>query len=114
MNYTIDATGKKIGRIATDAAKILMNKNVPTFEKNKLPTNTVTIVNASKVSVTDKKLSTKIYPRYSGHPGGFKTPTMQQVVAKKGFAEIFRDAIVGMLPKNKLQKQMMKHLTITE
>lgn len=114
MNYTIDAKGKKIGRLATEVAAILMGKNTASFRKNIVTDAKVTIINAAQVDVTDKKLNEKRYPRYSGHPGGFVEPTMQQVVAKKGFAEIFRDAIVGMLPKNKLQKRMMKNLTITE
>jgi large subunit ribosomal protein L13 len=113
-NYTIDAKGKAIGRIATDVATKLMGKDLPTYEKNVAGDVKVTIVNASQVAVTEKKLEQKIYRAYSGYPGGLKTQTMQQVVEKKGFGEIFRDAVKGMLPNNKLRAIRMKNLTITE
>ena len=112
--FTIDAKGKKIGRVASQAAKILMGKATPGYAKNKVAEVKLTIENASKADVTAKKLDTKIYKAYSGYPGGLKEATMKQVVEKKGYGEIFRDAIVGMLPGNKLAPKMMKNLTINE
>ncbi|MDQ5969127.1 MAG: large subunit ribosomal protein, partial [Patescibacteria group bacterium] len=54
------------------------------------------------------------YSRYSGYPGGLRQPTMEQVIAKKGYSELFREAVSGMLPKNKLRAKMMKNLIVTE
>lgn len=112
MKYTLDAENKKIGRVATQAAVYLMGKNTPTFARNVIPEVTVEIVNTSKASFDEKKMSTKTYSRYSGYPGGLRQPTMEQVIAKKGHSELFREAVLGMLPKNKLRSKMMKNLII--
>ncbi|MCX6701969.1 MAG: 50S ribosomal protein L13 [Candidatus Zambryskibacteria bacterium] len=114
MKYTLDAENKKIGRIATQAAEYLMGKNLPTFKRNSIPEIIVEIKNVSKASIDEKKKSQKTYSRYSGYPGGLKQPTMEQIIAKKGYSEIFREAVSGMLPKNKLRTKMMKNLIIAE
>jgi len=112
--YTIDATDKKIGRISSEAAKILMGKNLTTYVANKVADTEVIITNVSKADISEKKKDEKIYARYSYHPGGLKLTPMKRVIEKKGYAEVFRMAVKGMLPKNKLQPKMMKHLIITE
>ena len=112
MKYTIDAQNKRIGRVATEAAVFLMGKNTPEFRRNSIPKVTVEIQNTSKALIDDKKKTQKTYSRYSGYPGGLRQPTMEQVIAKKGHSELFREAVKGMLPKNKLRAQMMKNLTI--
>jgi len=112
--YTIDAHGKMIGRIASEAATYLMGKNTPEFAKNKIPKVSVTIVNASKANILDKKKKETIYTHYTGYPGGLRKLSMEQVIAKKGYQEIFRKAIYGMLPTNKLRSKMIKNLTVTE
>ena len=112
--FTIDAEGKKLGRVATEVATILMGKNDPSFEKHTLSGNKVTIVNASKADISAKKLNEKEYGRYSGYPGGLKFDTMAKVIEKKGYAEVFRRAVFGMLPGNKLRQHIMKNLTVTE
>lgn len=114
MNYTIDATGKTIGRIATEAATLLMGKNTPDFQKNTVAPHKVLITNASKVRITAKKMKTVEHNRYSGYPGGFVSETIEEIVSHKGYAEIFKLAVYGMLPGNKLRPIMMKNLTITE
>ncbi|MEQ1500016.1 MAG: uL13 family ribosomal protein [Parcubacteria group bacterium] len=114
MKYTLDAESKKIGRIATQAAVYLMGKNLATFQRNNIPDVKVEIKNTSKASILEKDMAVKTYTRYTGHPGGLRQPTMEQVIAKKGYSEIFREAVLGMLPKNKLRAKMMKNLTITE
>lgn len=111
---TIDATGKAIGRVASETAQILRGKDTAAFERNIAPDVKVKIINASKVNTTEKKLGEKYYKSYSGFPGGQKKQTMKQVVAKKGYAELFRKAVHGMLPGNKLRPIMMKNLTIEE
>lgn len=112
MKYTIDAKGQKLGRLASKAATLLMGKAEANHAKNLIPEVKVEIINAGKVSVTEKKLTEKIYKNYSGYPGGLKSKNMKQVIEKLGHQEIISDAIYGMLPKNKLQRKMMKNLTI--
>ncbi len=114
MKHTIDATDKKVGRVATQAAVLLMGKNLPDFARNNIPEVTVEIKNTSKASIADSKMLQKTYSRYSGYPGGLKQPTMKEVIGKKGYSEIFREAVAGMLPKNKLRPRMLKNLIITE
>ena len=114
MNHTIDATNKSLGRLATEIASLLMGKNLPTYTRNEVSTNTVTVTNASKLSITEKRMLEKTYSRYSGYPGGLTKSTMAHVVAKKGYKEIVEMAVKGMLPDNKLKKDMMKHLTVNE
>jgi len=114
MKYTLDAQNKSIGRVATDAAVFLMGKNTPDYARNKIPAVTVEIINTSKAVIDEKKLTQKTYSRYSGYPGGLRQPTMEQVIAKKGYRELFREAVLGMLPKNKLRDRMMTNLIITE
>lgn len=114
MKYEIDATAKKLGRIASQAASVLMGKNRTDFARNTNPDVEVVISNTSKLSTTNKKMENKMYKNYSGYPGGLKETTMKKVVADKGMKEALRIAIKGMLPKNKLRDRMMKNLTITE
>lgn len=114
MKYTLDAENKRIGRIATQAAVFLMGKNLATFAKNSIPNVTVEIKNTSKALIDDSKRKQKTYSRYSGYPGGLRQPTMEQVIAKKGYSELFKEAVSGMLPKNKLRTKMMNNLVITE
>jgi large subunit ribosomal protein L13 len=110
--HTIDAEGKKIGRVATQAAVLLMGKNLKDFKRNSIPEVSVEIINSSKAKIDDKKMKQKTYSRYSGYPGGLKKPTMVQVVEKKGHTELFKEAVSGMLPKNKLRSKMMNNLII--
>ena len=114
MNYEIDAQNKKLGRLATEVAVILMGKNRPDFVRNAIPDVKLKVLNASKISVTNKKMDQKVYKNYSGYPGGLKERTMKKVVADKGMREALRIAVRGMLPKNKLRDQMMKNLIIKE
>ncbi|NTV44260.1 MAG: 50S ribosomal protein L13 [Candidatus Yonathbacteria bacterium] len=114
MEHTIDAQGKSLGRVATEAASVLMGKNTVTFARNITPDVQVRIVNASKAAVSDKKKGEKVYTRYSGYPGGLKGETLAQVIARKGYQEVFRRAVKGMLPKNRLQPVMMKRLTVED
>lgn len=112
--YTIDATGKKLGRVATLAAMHLMGKTAAAFKKNAVTGDKVVIENASKLSITPKKFSEKTYKRYSGYPGGQKIFKMNQVVEKKGYSEVLKKAIRGMLPDNRLRPIMLKNLEISE
>jgi len=114
MSVTIDAKGRAIGRVASEAAKILIGKHKTDFARNKLVGENVEILNAGLVKVTEKKLIQKIYTSYSGYPGGLKKETLKKVRDVKGMKEAVKNAVWGMLPKNKLRAQMIKKLTISE
>ncbi len=114
MEYKIDASNKSIGRVASEVAVFLMGKNTPQFQRNINPDIKVKILNASKVKITQKKKKEKRYQRYSGYPGGLKTRTMEEVINKKGYKEVFEKAVYGMLPSNRLRKGMMKNLIIND
>lgn len=114
MKHSIDATGKRIGRIATEIAVFLMGKNRTDFAKNKIPDVKVEVTNASKMWIDAKKKRDKEYVSHSGYPGNLKTMSMQQVINSKGEKDVLRRAVLGMLPKNKLRPQMMKNLIITD
>ena len=112
--HTIDTPGKTVGRTASKAAMILMGKDKPTFQRNTVAGKAVRIVNASKAKINPKNMDAKVYLRYSGYPGGLKEEKMKRTIEKKGYAEVFREAIYGMLPDNKLRSRLMKQLIITE
>lgn len=114
MKHIIDATNKKLGRVASQTAVFLMGKNKIDFARNKISGSIVEIINGSKVDINDKKLSQKRYARYSGYPGGFKEPSMKNIIDKKGYGEIFKLAVYGMLPSNKLRRKLMKNLIVKE
>lgn len=114
MTHTINATGKSLGRTASKAAILLMGKDRPDFERHKVSVNKVHITNVSKTKLSVKKLKTTIYTRYSGYPGGLKKETMEEVVAKKGYGELYKRAVYGMLPANRLRKIIMKNLSVSE
>lgn len=114
MIHTIDATGKTLGRTATKVASILMGKDTTSYAPNIVPKVTVKLTNVGKAKVDPRKMDEKTYKRYSGYPGGLREDSMKHVVSRKGYAEVFRTAVYGMLPKNKLRDRFIKNLIITE
>jgi len=110
----INADGEKLGRIATKVAVFLMGKNDISFARNKTPDIEVKVINVSKMEISDSKKSTKLYKRYTGYPGGLREEKMGKIIDKKGYKEIFRKAVYGMLPSNKLRPLRMKKLIIEE
>lgn len=114
MEHTIDATNAKLGRVATEAAKLLIGKNTTSFARNKVAGSKVRIINASKISISDTKMKTRTHARYSGYPGGLTKETLGHVASRKGYAEVIRHAVSGMLPKNRLRTKFMFNLTVTE
>ena len=112
--YTIDATNKRLGRIATEAALVLMGKNTPSYRPYRAPAVIVTVKNAAKLDFRQRKLKQKIYTSYSGYPGGLKSETADRRAARHGYGALIRAAVKGMLPKNKLQHTMMSRLIVSE
>lgn len=112
--YTIDAAGKALGRVASEAAKALIGKMSPDYTPNVRSDVKVTITNASKLVVREKKLLQKTFTRYTGFPGGFKKESLGRLNARKGEGEAVRRAVASMLPKNTMRVARMKNLTVTE
>ncbi len=112
--FTIDATDKTLGRVASACAKELMGKNAPDYTANTVADVKVEIVNASKTKMTEKRMLETMHEKYSGHPGGLKMANNADIISKKGFTELYKLAVYGMLPPNKLRPLMMKRLTIKE
>jgi large subunit ribosomal protein L13 len=109
---TIDATNKTLGRVASEAAKVILGKHKTSFVKHAIVGEEVTVTHAAKIKVSGTKRTTKEYVRYSGYPGGQKIETYAMLVARRGHAEAIRRAVLGMLPKNRLQAQRIKLLTV--
>ena len=114
MIHTIDATNRPLGRVASEAAALLNAKNSIHFVKNRVEEVTVKVINASKVKITGNKMKESVHKSYSGYPGGLKEMPLEYVVKNKGFSELFKHAVLGMLPKNKLQDIRMKNLVVEE
>jgi large subunit ribosomal protein L13 len=109
--HTIDAGGKVLGRLATQIAVLLRGKHKPTFVPYKDEGDFVVVKDIKNIKITGKKLEQKKYYRHSGYPGGFKEIAMKKLFAEKP-AEVLKKAVWGMLPKNKLRKEMIKRLKI--
>ena len=109
--YVVDAEGLALGRVASQVANILRGKNKPIYTPNVDTGDYVIVVNASKVVLTGKKLDQKIYYKHSGYVGGLKETKYRKLMAEKP-EEALRHAVVGMLPKGPLGRQMAKKLKI--
>ena len=112
--YIIDATGTSLGRVATQVASLLNGKNTVDFVKNKVVDVTVNVVNASKMKITGNKINDSVHKRYSGYPGGLKQIPLSRVISTKGYGEVLKHAVSGMLPKNRLQDIRIQNLVISE
>lgn len=112
MKYTIDAQGKKLGRVASEAAAILRGKHSVSFTRNELPETAVEVINVSKIAIAAKKSEQTRYSRYSGYPGGLKHVSMKQCIEKRGHGELLRKVILGMLPRNRMRSRLIKRLTV--
>ncbi len=110
--HTIDAAGRAPGRVASEAAVLLMGKHKPSFEKNKIVGDKVEVVNAAKIKIDPKKLTGKIYYKHTNYPGGLKETTLKKQMEKDP-TKVILMAVNKMLPKNKLRKEMLKNLTIS-
>ncbi|MGH1392700.1 MAG: 50S ribosomal protein L13 [Trichormus sp.] len=109
--YVVDATDKRLGRLATEIAMVLRGKNKACYTPHLDTGDFVIVVNAEKVAVTGKKRTQKLYRRHSGRPGGMKTETfakLQQRLPER----IVEHAVKGMLPKNSLGKQLFTKLKV--
>ena len=107
----VDATNKTLGRLATKVAFRLIGKHRPEYTPNADLGDYVIVINAEKVTVTGQKLLQKKYYKHSGFPGGIKEKSLKEVLDSSA-EEVIKSAVKGMLPKNKLGKQMIKKLKV--
>jgi large subunit ribosomal protein L13 len=107
----IDASERPLGRIASRAASILRGKHRPDFTPNQDAGDFVVVINAAKVRLTGAKLEQKTYYRHTGYPGGLRTTTAGKLIATKP-ERLLEAAIRGMLPKNRLGRQLFTKLKV--
>lgn len=107
---TVDATGKSPGRVASEAARILMGKHKSNYARDRDMGDAVEIMNAAAMKLSTKKLARTEFIRHTQHPGGLQRTTAIQYSP----AEILRRAVYSMLPKNSLRRQMLKRLIIRQ
>ena len=109
--WVVDATGKTLGRLASQVANLLMGKHKPIYAPHTDVGDYVVVVNAAKVKVTGKKAEQKIYYRHSGYPGGLKSLSFKEM-SDKYPSRVVEHAVKGMLPRNRLGKAMFKKLKV--
>ena len=109
--YVVDAEGQVLGRLATRIATVLRGKHKPQFTPHVDTGDFVIVINAEKVVLTGKKLEQKLYRRYSGYPGGLNSQPASRVLERDP-DRVIRHAVKGMLPKNRLSRQIIKKLKV--
>lgn len=109
--HHFDASEIVLGRLATQAASLLMGKHRPDYAAHQIAPVFVVVTNSDKLNVTGQKLSQKMYHHYTGHPGGLKSRTLADQMQRDS-RKVIEDAIFGMLPKNNLRNECMKHLKV--
>ncbi len=109
--HLVDASGVPLGRLATRIATLLRGKHKPMYTPHIDTGDYVVVLNASQVKLTGNKLDQKIYDRYSGYPSGRRTRTAREMLEKRP-EEVITIAVRGMLPKNRLGRQMIKKLKV--
>lgn len=109
--WVVDADSRVLGRVASEVAKIIRGKHKPSFTPHIDCGDNVIVINAEKIRMTGDKMNSKEYISHSGYPGGQKRLSPKQVMAKKP-ERIFEYAVRGMLPKNRLGRQLFKNLHV--
>lgn len=107
----VDATGKTLGRLATQLADVLRGKRKPEYTPHCDVGDFVVVVNAEKISVTGKKREEKRYYRHSGYPGGLRSRTLNEMLDRRP-EEVIRLAVKGMLPRNRLARAQLSKLRV--
>ncbi len=110
--FTIDAAGRTLGRVASEAAKMLMGKTLADYTPHIRSDVKVTVINASKIYTRERKKKQTVYTTYSGYPGGLKKETLAHLIERKGEGEAIRRAVQRMLPNNTMRNARMKNLTV--
>lgn len=109
--YVVDAEGKTLGRLASSVAKLIMGKHKPVYTAHVDTGDHVIVINAGKIRVTGNRMSEKMYYSHSLHPGGFRQVPLNEQLAKNP-ERVIRQAVWGMIPKNRLARQQIKKLKV--
>jgi large subunit ribosomal protein L13 len=109
--FVVDATGQRLGVLASHIARVLEGKHKPTYATHLDSGDHVIVLNAARIEVGGKKLEQKFYARHSGYPGGFKSETLGELLARRP-EEVIRRAVKGMLPHNRLGTQQLRKLKV--
>ena len=109
--WLVNAEGRVLGRLATEVAVLLRGKNKPEFSDSCDMGDFVVVINAEKITTTGRKTEEKVYYSHSQYPGGLKSVTLKDLLADKP-EEVIRRAVWGMIPKNKLGRQVFKKLKV--
>jgi large subunit ribosomal protein L13 len=109
--YVVNADGRGLGRMATEIARRLRGKHNPLFTPHADTGDSIIVVNAEKITLTGRKWDEKIYYRHSGYIGGLKSVTARQLLEKKP-EDLVINAVRGMLPKNRLGRDLLKKLRV--
>jgi large subunit ribosomal protein L13 len=109
--FVIDASDQVLGRVATKAATILTGKHRPQYAPFLVTGDHVVVINAGKIKLTGQKLDSKVYRHHTLYPGGLREISARRVFESRP-ERLIREAVLGMLPKNKLRKRMVKRLKV--
>lgn len=109
--HVIDASGKTLGRLSSQVARLLMGKHKPQYVPYLDTGDYVIVLNASKIAVTGNKAQQKLYYRHSGYPGGLKSITFEKLMQTHP-TRVIEHAVKGMLPHNRLGRAMFKKLKV--
>ena len=109
--YLIDCSGKKLGRLSVQIANILRGKNKPEYTPNSDVGDFVVLINAERIEISGNKSKDKIYFKHTGYPGNLKEINFQDLLNKDP-EKVLRNAVKGMLPKNRLNRQIIKKLKV--
>ncbi len=109
--HVVDLDGQVLGRAASQIARVLRGKHKAIYTPSVDAGDFVVVVNADKIKLTGNKLSDKMYHRHTGYPGGLRSQNAATMLEKKP-EDVIRKAVKGMLPKNKLGRQMLKKLKV--
>jgi large subunit ribosomal protein L13 len=109
--FVIDANGQVLGRLATRVARMLIGKDKPTYTPFLDCGDHIVVINAERVKLTGNKMDQKVYRHHSGWPGGLKEVSIRSLMQRRP-EEVIREAVLGMLPKNKLRARRAKKLRV--
>ena len=109
--FVIDANGQVLGRLATKIARMLIGKDKPSYTPFLDCGDHIVVINAERVKLTGNKIDQKMYRHHSGYPGGLKEVSIRALMQRRP-EEVIREAVLGMLPKNKLRARRAKKLRV--
>jgi len=110
--FTVDATGRTLGRVASEAASILLGKKSVMYAQNAVLPLEVKVINVGKLRIPERRMSEKTYRWFTGEVDGLREISLPDLIAKKGIEFVVAKTVDGMIPRNGLRKERMKRLTV--